>query len=98
MCGTAQRLPGGSVVCREDLGNKDPDHRALADCVRGDKCKARVWNYGKVLCEKSPGTDPKRRDVADGSNIEQRATPQSIDEIEANEGKDEIGYANANRL
>ena len=60
----AKRLPGGTQLVRENLGDKNPDDGSLPDGVRGDKNTEENRHRGGFPSEKEGhGDQPERDDV-----------------------------------
>ena len=51
-----------------------------------------------MLREERPGDQPERSDVAERADVEKRAAAQPVDQPEPDEGEDQIGDADADRL
>jgi hypothetical protein len=55
MCEASKTLTFGAMSIGKDLGDEDPDHRALTNRVRGDKGKNANGNDRVMRLKKSPG-------------------------------------------
>src|SRR5208337_2576807 len=94
----AQGLTFSAMPVWKYLGNKNPDDRCLPDGVRSNEGKNADWHDRKMLSKKRPGHQSERADVAERANKKKRASSQSVNQPEANKGKNEIGNADADRL
>jgi hypothetical protein len=93
-----ERLSLGPMTVGENLGDEHPDHGALSHGVSGDEGKDARRNDGVVSREEGPRGEAERRDVAQRSDEQQRAPPDSVDQPEADEREDEVGEPDADRL
>lgn len=94
----AERLTFCSKPVRKNFRNEHPDDRALADGVRGDEGKDARRHDGEVFSKERPRAQSERPDVAERSDVEQRASTEAINQPQADEREDKVRHANTDGL
>src|SRR5262245_24194723 len=94
----AERLSFGPMPVGKDLGDEHPNDCSLPDGVGRDEAEQACGHYRKMLGEECPGGETERQDVSERADVEQRAPAQAVDEPETDEGEDQVGQADADRL
>ena len=98
MRAAAQALALRAMAIGKYLGDENPDHRSLADRVRGDEGEDANRHDQEVPGKESPCHQAKRSDVADRADIKKSAPAEPVDQPESDESKNQIGNADADRL
>src|SRR5262249_55270752 len=94
----AESLAFCAIAIGKYFRDENPDHGSLSDGMGGDEGKDACRHDAVVSGKESPGNETERSDVAVRANKQKRAAPEPVDQPESDEGKDQIGQANANRL
>src|SRR5208337_2034360 len=82
----------------EYLGDENPDDRALTNRMRCDERENTNRHDRKTLGKEGPRHQAKRSDVAERADNQERSSAKPVNQPKADEGKDQIGDADADRL
>src|SRR5271163_638991 len=94
----AHTLPFRAMAIGKYFGDENPDHRSLADRVRGDEGEDANRHDQEVTGKESPRDQPERSDVADRADIKKSAPADPVNQPESDKGENQIRDADANRL
>lgn len=97
MCARSPRLPVGTHLIGEYLGNEHPYHSALPHGMGSNKNQNEgKQQYRTCARIKAPAYHGQADDIADGTNIHQLLAPQFIDQGNAHEGEYQVDDPNGN--
>ena len=84
-------------VIRKDFGDKYPDHRALPDRMGGDKNKEEYGDHDpRPLQDKGCRYQPQGNNITYRPDVHELSSPQTVDQVDAQEGEHQIGKPDAN--
>ena len=94
----AQGLAFSTVAVRENFRDEYPDHSTLPDRVRCDKGEDASRHDFEMSREERPCAESERGDIAEGADRQQLLAAEAVNQPETDEGEDEVGDSNADRL